>query len=658
MANPKLIISILTEGGKKAVGAINSLEPAANKVGKALVGLGAVGAVGLGAIVKSAVSSFADYEQLVGGVDTLFKNSSKLVQGYADKAHKTAGMSANEYMETVTGFSASLLQSLGGDTDKAAKVADRAITDMADNANKMGTNIQDIQNAYQGFAKQNYTMLDNLKLGYGGTKSEMERLLADAEKINGVKYDISSLNDVYEAIHVVQTELDITGTTALEAASTISGSFNATKASLSNLMTALATGQGIDGAIEALFDNVGNLTKNLGPVVAQIFSSLTKIISENMPQIAEGIKKLLISVLGSGLGGTLGDIIGVILNNLGVIKNVGIALTGMVISIKAVAIAYKAWQFISGMITGIKAVMTAVTSATNTSKVATIAYAVAAKALAAGQKIAAAAQWALNAAMNANPLGLIVIAIIAVIAILVTLYNKFEGFRDIVNAVIAYFKSLYTYWSTVFNEMLKVVATTVNAIKGRFNNLGTTIRNIVNGFKNIFSNVKNFIITPFKTAIDWVVDKWRWLVGQIKSFTVNIGTSIGNAISNVVNGVKSFINEFFIGKVNGFISAINGVKNKIPVIGGSLPNIPSVPYLAKGGIVDQATLAVVGEAGSEAVIPLRDSVLSKISDGIVKAGGNHTGDGVVTNIQQLIIQTQELDEVEFIKILKKLVKGG
>ena len=187
--------------------------------------LGAV-AVAAGAAAvklgKEVIAAYADYEQLVGGVDTLFKDSSQEIQRYAANAYKTAGLSANEYMETVTGFSASLIQSLGGDTEKAAKYADMAITDMSDNANKMGTDMSSIQNAYQGFAKQNYTMLDNLKLGYGGTKQEMERLLADAEKISGVKYDISSYADVVEAIHVMQESMDIAGTTAKEAEATIS----------------------------------------------------------------------------------------------------------------------------------------------------------------------------------------------------------------------------------------------------------------------------------------------------------------------------------------------------------------------------------------------------------------------------------------------------
>ena len=200
----------IKEGGKAAEESGSKFEGFGKVLKTVGVALGAV-AVAAGAAAvklgKEVIAAYADYEQLVGGVDTLFKDSSQEIQRYAANAYKTAGLSANEYMETVTGFSASLIQSLGGDTEKAAKYADMAITDMSDNANKMGTDMSSIQNAYQGFAKQNYTMLDNLKLGYGGTKQEMERLLADAEKISGVKYDISSYADVVEAIHVMQESI-------------------------------------------------------------------------------------------------------------------------------------------------------------------------------------------------------------------------------------------------------------------------------------------------------------------------------------------------------------------------------------------------------------------------------------------------------------------
>ena len=222
------------EDGLKGLGSTaQKALSAAAKAGTAAITAAAAGVVkNIGA---AAIQSYGEYEQLVGGVETLFKGSADTVQEYAANAYKTSGLSANDYMETATSFAASLLQSLGGDTEKAAQVTEMAINDMSDNANKMGTDMSAIQYAYQGFAKQNYTMLDNLKLGYGGTKKEMERLLADATKISGVKYDISNLNDVYQAIHVIQENLGITGTTALEAATTIQGSAAMMKAAWQNM---------------------------------------------------------------------------------------------------------------------------------------------------------------------------------------------------------------------------------------------------------------------------------------------------------------------------------------------------------------------------------------------------------------------------------------
>lgn len=257
-------------------------------------------------IMSDVVRSYADYEQLVGGVETLFKNSSAKVMKYAEEAYLTAGLSANEYMETVTSFSASLLQSLGGDTEKAADVADMALRDMSDNANKMGTSMESIQNAYQGFAKQNYTMLDNLKLGYGGTKSEMQRLLKDAEKITGVKYDINNLNDVYQAIHVIQTELGITGTTQEEAEKTISGSWARLKAAWQNLLVSFADPNGdVDKAMDAVFKSVRTLISRIRPVLRKAIKNMVASFGKALPEVL----KIFSSDVLPGIKGTLSDVI-------------------------------------------------------------------------------------------------------------------------------------------------------------------------------------------------------------------------------------------------------------------------------------------------------------------------------------------------------------
>lgn len=239
---------------------------------------------------KQAIESYAEYEQLIGGVETLFKESAPVVENYANNAYKTAGLSANEYMSTVTSFTASLLQSLDGDTAKSAEVADMAITDMADNANKMGTSMESIQTAYQGFAKQNYTMLDNLKLGYGGTKSEMERLLADATAISGVDYDISNLNDVYQAIHIIQGELGITGTTAKEASSTIQGSTSAMKSAWQNLLTGMADDNAdFDMLIDNFVDSILTVGDNILPRIQTVIQGTGELVSGLLTQLVPEI---------------------------------------------------------------------------------------------------------------------------------------------------------------------------------------------------------------------------------------------------------------------------------------------------------------------------------------------------------------------------------
>ena len=298
----------IKEGGKAAEESGSKFEGFGKVLKTVGVALGAV-AVAAGAAAvklgKEVIAAYADYEQLVGGVDTLFKDSSQEIQRYAANAYKTAGLSANEYMETVTGFSASLIQSLGGDTEKAAKYADMAITDMSDNANKMGTDMSSIQNAYQGFAKQNYTMLDNLKLGYGGTKQEMERLLADAEKISGVKYDISSYADVVEAIHVMQESMDIAGTTAKEAEATISGSVNALKSAVSNLVVGFGDAdadmellcRNMADAFKTVIANVAPVIENIAAALPTALDALLTAVGDLLPTLLDTVAKLFSQVL-------------------------------------------------------------------------------------------------------------------------------------------------------------------------------------------------------------------------------------------------------------------------------------------------------------------------------------------------------------------------
>lgn len=290
----------IDEVGQKTSGLGEKLKSGLATAGKVAVAGVAAGATAIGALGTKAVAAYADYEQLVGGVETLFKDSQDQVIDYANNAYKTAGLSANEYMETVTSFSASLLQSLDGDTSAAADKANLAITDMSDNANKMGTDMTSIQNAYQGFAKANYTMLDNLKLGYGGTQAEMERLLADAEKISGIKYDISSYADIVDAIHVVQTEMGITGTTAEEAESTIQGSFGMMKSAWQNLVTGMADPDQDLGVLVGNFtDSVVIAGNNLIPRIQELLPRIVEATTSLIGTVSEQLPAILGTVLPS-----------------------------------------------------------------------------------------------------------------------------------------------------------------------------------------------------------------------------------------------------------------------------------------------------------------------------------------------------------------------
>ena len=310
----------LDEAGKKTSEFSRKLKSGlatAAKIGTAAI---TAAAAGIAALTKSAIEEYGEYEQLVGGVETLFKSSAGIVQQYAADAFQTAGLSANDYMNTVTSFSASLLQSLDGDTAAAAEKANLAITDMSDNVNKMGTDMASIQNAYQGFAKQNYTMLDNLKLGYGGTKQEMERLLEDAQKLSGVKYDISSYSDIVDAIHVVQTEIGITGTTALEASTTIEGSVNSAKTAWENWVTGIGNSNADMAQLTGnLLSSVTTAADNILPVISTVFDSIGEVIDTQGEEIiSTGISFISGSVPGLLTAGItlVGDVAKGISSNL------------------------------------------------------------------------------------------------------------------------------------------------------------------------------------------------------------------------------------------------------------------------------------------------------------------------------------------------------
>lgn len=432
-------LSKLSSVAKAGLGATTAVLGAATAAATA-------GTVAIGKLAQSAVSAYSDYEQLVGGVETLFKTSSATVMQYANNAYKTAGLSANEYMDTVTSFSTSLLQGLGGDTEAAAQIADKAITDMADNANKMGTDMASIQYAYQGFAKQNYTMLDNLKLGYGGTQAEMARLINDsgvlgdtmevtAQTVNQVSFD-----KIIEAIHVVQERIGITGTTAQEASDTIQGSVSAMKAAWENLITGMGDeNANADVLIENFVSSVETALNNLIPRlevilsgIGELVTKLAPVIAEKLPGLMEALLPPLIQAAGlliQGLAVALPDLLSVIMDAV----HQSIDSIGEVLAEKI--------PFLSGLFENLDSVVTAAAVAFVTLKTATMAYQAASGVAKVIQMLTAAtegqtiAQAALNAVMNANPFVLIATVIATVIAAVVSLTLASEDFRNALSAV-------------------------------------------------------------------------------------------------------------------------------------------------------------------------------------------------------------------------------
>lgn len=457
---------------------------------------------------KSAVNSYADLEQNVGGVETLFKKSSDKVIKNAEKAYKTAGISANNYMSTVTSFSASLLQSLAGDTEKAADVADMALTDMADNANKFGTSMESIQNAYQGFAKQNYTMLDNLKLGYGGTKEEMERLLEDAQKITGIKYDISNLNDVFQAIHVIQQELDITGTTAKEAEETISGSVSSMKAAWDNFLNG-------SGTFDQFVDSAKIAFENIAKAVAELLPRIAKEIAGAVPQeFVDAVKKVIPYLEGIGI----------------------------------IVLSWKIGKTVQGAVQAFQKARVTLSLFTAQANGATIAQGLFNGALTLGEtlvglltgkvtlaQIATAgltkAQAALKAVMSANPIMLIVLAIGALVAAFVVLWNKCEWFRN--------------FWIGLWDGIKNIVSSTVESIKKFFGNLINNIKKAFSGisswFSKTFNEIKNAITNVFSTVAQWfsenVIEPIKEFFQPLVSWFTELFTSIFNCLASIVEVV-------------------------------------------------------------------------------------------------------------------------
>lgn len=548
----------LKSAQSKAEVSTKKLEAIGNKfvaVGDKIAGVGtklttAITAPLAGA-VTAVVKGYAGMEQAIGGVETLFKNNASDVIANAETAYKRAGTSATDYMEQVTSFSASLLQSVGGDTKQAAKIADMAMVDMSDNANKFGTNIESIQNAYQGFAKQNYTMLDNLKLGYGGTKTEMERLLADAEKLTGAKYDISNLADVYTAIHVIQEELGVAGTTAFEATETISGSFGMAKAAISDFLANL----GKPGA------DIEQFKKNMVESITVVVNNIKKVLAtiwENIP--LEGWQKNLIAA--AAAAGPLLLVVGKLTSGVGNIITTFGKIPG------AIAKAKSAFTAVSAAIGGISAPVVAI--------VAVI-----------GALIAAfVTLWKTNEEFR-NKMTAIWDGIKSkfesfaqgIVDRLNALGFDFENITEVLKAIwdgfcqflAPIFEGAFNIISSVLGTVMDVLTGILDVFIGIFtgnweqcwNGVKEIFKGIWDGIVGILSAVGNMLFGLFETILGWFGTSWDETWTNIKQFFVDIWNGITTFFSNVINSIKTAVSNFITTIINFFAQLPTNIANFI-----------------------------------------------------------------------------------------------
>lgn len=677
-----------TNSASKMSSVMKGIGSSAIKVGKGLAVAGAAAATAVTALVSKSVGAFADYEQLTGGVETLFGAGGRSVEEYAqsvgksvsdiqgkydslmsaqnvvlenaNKAYMTAGMSANEYMDTVTGFSASLISSLGGDTNKAADYANSALVDMSDNANKMGTDMESIKNAYQGFAKQNYTMLDNLKLGYGGTQEEMKRLLSDAEKLTGQRYDISSFADITQAIHAIQTQMDITGTTAKEASTTISGSWGSLKAAFQNVLVGLTTGgdmfdqsldalintavtfgQNVIPAITGALSGVGSLIESLAPVIV---AELPSMVSDILPHLVSATKSLVTGLISQlpALGKAVLDAIPSIFDGMtdvigessvGKLKgafeglkntitdtfsNIGPMLKDFCeggISTFCDALS-TAMDLASGAISVIEAlspVIGAVAGAIITYKGAVLLWNAAETAKNVVMGISTAAQWALNVAMTANPIGIVIVAIGALVGAFIVLWNKSEGFRN--------------FWINLWEKVKAIVTSAWEGIKAGFEKIKNGISAVKEKVSTMWNGVKE------KTSELWggVKNVVSEKLNNIKSAYDAHGGGLKGATFAAIEGVKEYyrtgydaINQLTGGKLGEVVNAVGEkmevVKGKFSEAFGNVKNtVMTIFENIKNGITEKISAAV------NKVKEIFGSIADKVSEvwgkikGIIKA---------------------------------------
>lgn len=642
----------------------SKIKAAFEKIGGAAVKVAKVGAIaitavatGIGAMTSKAVSYYSDYEQLVGGVETLFKESADTVITNAANAYKTAGMSANEYMETVTSFSASLLQSLGNDTVAAASKADMAITDMSDNANKMGTDMEAIQNAYQGFAKQNYTMLDNLKLGYGGTKEEMERLLSDAQAISGIQYDISSYADVVDAIHVIQTEMGITGTTAKEASTTIQGSIGSMKAAFENFLTGMADpSQDFDALFGNLVDSVVTVADNLIPRIAatlpRLVNGLISLIQALVPQIPGILSQLLPAIITgatdliNGIVAVLPQLISILLQSLpALIDGVVQIFNGIIEALPQVVqmlcdalpeliplLISAAAQMILGLCQALPEIIQAIIDA-----------------------LPSVLSSIVSSLIENLPLliqGAVQLIIGLVKAFPQIFIVMFKSIPTIVKQLVDSFKKAFPDVAEWFGNKFHGA---VERIKKVFSVVGDFFKGIWSGIKDAFGSVGTWFHDTFSKAWQKVKDVFSKGGEVFSGIKDGIDKTFKKVVNAIIKGINTIISKPFE-TINNVFSRLKDIK-----IAGWHPfswlkefGVPKIPELelATGTVVNKATPAIIGEDGAEAVVPLEKHTewIDRVADKVASKMGTTRNDSVLA---------AKIDElISFVKSLKIYLNTG
>lgn len=676
-------------------------------------------ATGIAGITAKAVSEYADYEQLVGGVETLFKDSSDKVVEYANNAYKTAGLSANEYMDTVTSFSASLLQGLEGDTAQAAEYANLAITDMSDNANKMGTSMEMIQNAYQGFAKQNYTMLDNLKLGYGGTASEMARLINDsgvlgdtmtvtADNVNSVSFD-----KMIEAIHVVQTDMGITGTTAKEAATTIQGSIGMMKSAWANLLIGMADpSQDMGVLMNNLVDSAMAVADNLVPRIADTLPRVVTGISSFAQKLAPYIPPLIEQLLPSLIQGAT-SLLSEVVNNLpgiletllpGVGEQIGQTLSGALQSI---------WGAVQSVLPSILQMIQTVLPV-----ILDLINALLPPLMQIIQAVLPVLTNLIN--MLLPPITQIIQTLLPVLmAILQPILELLQPFLDMLTPIIDLVMQVVTPLTDLINMILpplvellsmlmedylnvlkpilewyckmlsgtlksaiKLIVTVINnckesfaaawrgikkawdaapeffsgiwsSIKGAFSAVGTWFSDI---FGKAWAGIKN----AFSPMVNFFSDTWQ----KIKDIFGKVGTAIADGLSGAVTSAVNAILSKATGIINGFIRAINSaisILNKIPKVSISRIDELDAPQLAEGGVLKRGQVGILEGNGAEAVVPLEKNTgwIKKVAEDMAEVtGGTVTGDSESLKVLYKILDIiRHIDDNMYEWILTALTEG-